>query len=678
MARMQLHSALRQFRGLLEAEHLARLSDARLLECFVRNRDERAFALLVERHGRLVWSACRQFLRHEQDVEDAYQAAFLVLVRRAASIRQGQTVACWLYRVATRIARKLNMDRAKRRQRETKASRTLESPPNQELTWKELQSLLQEELARLPEKYQAPFVLCCLEGKSKSEAARRLGWKEGTLSSRLAHARKRLQQSLSRRGIALASVLCAGELLLHNQAAPAALAHATIKAASCVLAGGATRNLLSPAVVALIEGAIKTMFVSKIKSSFAVALTVFLAASGTVALAWQRQSGTGPVNQEFAGFLATRDLDEPENKTADQSAAQSAMPIKNPWVGIASRETNAGPEVAVQFEDGHRRTYSASADSVLLSYMADNCLGGHEVLSIDMNDTNRMLLRFDLPRGGRVKKAELLLARSQSPHPIPLKPITLSFHELKESWQENKATWNRQPAFDPRSTLTAQIDPSNREYRIDVTALVRRVVEEGATNNGWLVRIDSPLPAHDPQAGGAPAGWSFHGSGCVFALDDAIRLGGKHSCRIENRNPVGSGTAMMSQAIRADNYRGQRIRLSANFKTEGLQGMATLWMRIDGDQGLLGIDKSIEEAVRGTSEWRPAHIVLDVPEESKTIRFAVLIEGAGKAWVDDLKLEAVDRSVPLTNTPARQGIDRQRKPTLPRQPVNMDFEETAK
>jgi len=76
---------------------------------------------------------------------------------------------------------------------------------------------------------------------------------------------------------------------------------------------------------------------------------------------------------------------------------------------------------------------------------------------------------------------------------------------------------------------------------------------------------------------------------------------------------------MISQTIRADDFRGQRIRLSAHFKTEGLQGMATLWMRIDGDQGLLGIDKSIEEAVRGTSEWRPAHIVLDVPEESKTI-----------------------------------------------------------
>jgi len=674
MARTQLHSALRQFRGLLEAEHLARLSDARLLECFVRNRDERAFALLVERHGRLVWSACRQFLRHEQDVEDAYQAAFLVLVRRAASIRRGQTVACWLYRVASRIARKLDMDRIKRLRRETKALRALESPPDQDLTWRELQRLLEEELGRLPEKYQAPFVLCCLEGKSKSEAARQLGWKEGTVSSRLAQARKRLQQSLSRRGIALASVLSAADLLLHDKAAPAGLAHATIKAASWVLAGGATQNLLSPGVVALIEGAIKTMFVSKIKTTITVALTVCLAATGTVAMAWQRHSGVVPLNVELAGVFTTRDFDEPENRTPDQSAARAAKPTKNPWVGIASRETNAGPEVAVQFEDGHRRTYSASADSVLLSYMGDNCLGGHEVLSIDMDDTNRMLLRFDLPRGGRVKKAELLLARSQTPHPIPPKPITLSFHELKESWQENKATWNRQPAFEPRSTLTAQIDPANREYRIDVTALVRRVVEDGATNHGWLVRIDTPLATHDPKAGGAPAGWSCHGTEYVFALDDAVRLGGKHSCRIEGRAQDASSFAMMSQTIRADDYRGQRIRLSAHFKTEGLQGMATLWMRIDGDQGLLGIDKSIDEAVRGTLDWRPAHIVLDVPEESKTIRFAVLVEGAGKAWVDNLKLEAVDRSVPLTNALVRPAVTHERKPTLPRQPVNMDFE----
>src|ERR1700758_3657117 len=100
MTRTRIQSAVRQFHGLLAAQQLGSFSDAQLLERFVRNRDESAFALLVQRHGRLVWSVCRQILRQEQDVEDAYQASFLVLVRHAASIRSGQTLACWLYRVA--------------------------------------------------------------------------------------------------------------------------------------------------------------------------------------------------------------------------------------------------------------------------------------------------------------------------------------------------------------------------------------------------------------------------------------------------------------------------------------------------------------------------------------------------------------------------------------------------
>src|SRR4029077_13416418 len=122
--------------------------------------------------------------------------------------------------------------------------------------------------------------------------------------------------------------------------------------------------------------------------------------------------------------------------------------------------------------------------------------------------------------------------------------------------------------------------------------------------------------------------------------------------RIESRSPRPSNFAMLSQTIRADDYRGERVRLTGYLKTEQLEGMATLWMRIDGADGLLGIDKTVEEAVRGTSDWRHPHIVLDVPQASKTMRFAVLVEGAGKAWIDDLKLEIVDGSVPVTNPSA--------------------------
>jgi serine/threonine-protein kinase len=160
----------------------------------------------------------------------------------------------------------------------------------------------------------------------------------------------------------------------------------------------------------------------------------------------------------------------------------------------------------------------------------------------------------------------------------------------------------------------------------------------------------------------------------VFQVDDAVRHGGACSCRIESRNSHPSSFAMMSQTIRADDYRGERVRLTGHLKTERLEGMATLWMRIDGADGLLGIDKTVEETVRGTSDWQQPHIVLDVPPSSKTIRFAVLVEGTGKAWIDDLKLEIVDLSVPLTNPSSDPRSKIERKPELPLRPVNLDFE----
>jgi RNA polymerase sigma factor (sigma-70 family) len=672
MARTQVQAALRQFRWSLQAEQLRRLSDAELLDCFVRDRNEPAFALLVERHGRLVWSACRQVLRHDEDAEDAYQAAFLVLVRRAASIRKGQTVACWLYRVASRIARDLAMDRVKRRRREAKVSRAQAAPATQEFAWQELQELLQKELAHLPEKYQAPFVLCCLDGKSKAEAARQLGWKEGTVSSRLAHARKRMQQGLARRGVALASVLCAAELLFRSQEARAGLARTAVKAASGLLAGEMIPGVVSPGVVALVEGMMKTMLFSKIKTTCLVLFGLGLAATGSAVLAWQPDARKVQPDQPDVAAFARPVFDEPGKALAEGPAAPAAQDVSPPWIGIASRETNCGPELFIQLEDGQVWTPRASADTVLLSYLPDYGLGGHECLSVDLADTNRTLLRFFLPSGAHVRKAELILSRSQSRHPFPSKPVTLAFHEVKEGWDEGKATWHCQPAFDRRPALTAQIDARAKEYRIDVTPLVRRVVEDGAANHGWLVRIHKPLAETGSKAGGPPAGWTCHGTEhYLFAVDDSVRHAGKQSCRIESRTPTPSDFAMLAQTIRADDYRGQRIRLSGFFKSHELTGMATLWMRIDSDNQLLGIDKSIEEAARGTSDWRQEHIVLDVPEDSKTIRFAVLVEGRGKAWVDDLRFEAVDRSIPLTNSSVRSGGER--KPTMPKQPVNLDF-----
>jgi RNA polymerase sigma factor (sigma-70 family) len=220
MAPTLIGTVLRHFRHLATSHAAEQLTDSQLLERYRLNHDQAAFGVLMERHGRLVWSVCRHVLRQEQDAEDAFQATFLVLALKAVSIRQAEAVGAWLYAAAYRCAMQLKRAAARRRAHEQRA-RTMAQPKTScEESWRELQALLDEELMRLPEKYRAPFVLCCLEGRSKSAAARELGWREGTVSGRLARARQRLRHRLARRGVTLSAALCGVALEQAATAAP--------------------------------------------------------------------------------------------------------------------------------------------------------------------------------------------------------------------------------------------------------------------------------------------------------------------------------------------------------------------------------------------------------------------------------------------------------------------------
>jgi RNA polymerase sigma factor (sigma-70 family) len=282
MAQAQLSPVVRHLRRLAGASPLHEQSDAQLLQHFLLHRDEAAFTALVERHGRLVLSVCRGVLHHEQDAEDAFQATFLVLARQAGSIRRTEAVGSWLYRVAHRIATKAGTAMARRRAHERRPDRLPAGEPSSEAAWRELQEVLREEVDRLPEKYRAPFVLCCLEGNSGAEAARQLGWKEGTVTGRLTLARKRLQERLARRGITLAALLCGLAVTREvNATLPRILVEQAAQAAVRVVEHGLVAGVVSEPVAALAEG---TIAGSKLKTASLLLLALGVLAAGAGAL----------------------------------------------------------------------------------------------------------------------------------------------------------------------------------------------------------------------------------------------------------------------------------------------------------------------------------------------------------------------------------------------------------
>jgi RNA polymerase sigma factor (sigma-70 family) len=276
-----LPTLLRRFRRLTEASCVGTLTDAQLLGRFLASRDEAAFEVLVWRHAAMVYGLCRRLLRHEQDAEDAFQATFLALARKAATVRNGEALASWLYKVAYRITLAARAAAGARAEREPIRS-DLPARVTEESIWRDLRPVLDEEVNRLPAKYRAAFVLCHLEGRTNEEAARQLGCPKGTVLSRLARARQRLRSRLTRRGVGLAAAVVA------VAGPPARLVGAAVDNALSVGGVGA----VSVRVAALTEGALRTMSLTKLQIAAGVLLVAGLlgvAAVGNGAFARGRE-----------------------------------------------------------------------------------------------------------------------------------------------------------------------------------------------------------------------------------------------------------------------------------------------------------------------------------------------------------------------------------------------------
>jgi RNA polymerase sigma factor (sigma-70 family) len=317
MATSQMRKVVNHLRKIVIAQNPVEESDGQLLERFIEHLDQAAFADILARHGAMVLGVCRRVLRNPHDAEDAFQATFLVLVRKAAAITSRQLLANWLYGVAYKTALKAKAAAAKQSLREKQVT-DMPEPETVERhhdVWADLQPLLDQELSGLPDKYRIPIVLCELEGKGIKEAARHLGWPQGTLAGRLARARTMLAERLSRRGVAVSSGLLVA-LLSQNTASavvPTSVASSTLQAA-CLLAAGqaAVPGALSAKVAALTDGVLNAMLLTKLKIA---ASWVLVAALGiTMGLI----AHSAPVQRQGAG--------DAEERTTERTVANSADP----------------------------------------------------------------------------------------------------------------------------------------------------------------------------------------------------------------------------------------------------------------------------------------------------------------------------------------------------------------
>jgi RNA polymerase sigma factor (sigma-70 family) len=379
-------TVLRQIDRLFERGSLSGLTEWQLLDRYASRRDESAFEALVARHGPMVLGVCRRVLDDPHAVEDAFQATFLVLVRKAGTLGERDAIGHWLYGVACRVALRARCEAARRRSREVPVGGVDVALPPIEPGRDERAHILDAELSRLPAKYRAPVVLCYLEGLTHEEAARQLHWPIGSVKGRLARARELLRTRLARHGLAPAAGLLAATTTARATAAvPESLRQATVQAGIHCAGGGAAAEVASASVVRLMEGVLSTMFLTKLKMTAAVVGTCGVLALGAWGLEQSSRGSKPPPNEKVSAAIAAnaqplRDkLDRPLSKplklqearleellkaikAATQAPGDTGVPIYVEPEGL--KEAGATIDSPVTF-DGTRVPLKTALDAAL-------------------------------------------------------------------------------------------------------------------------------------------------------------------------------------------------------------------------------------------------------------------------------------------------------------------------
>jgi RNA polymerase sigma factor (sigma-70 family) len=344
-------------------------TDGELVDLFLAERMEAAFALLVQRHGPMVLDVCQRVLGDRHAAEDAFQATFLVLVRQAASIRKKGSVASWLHVVARRLATKMRAQSAARNGHEKGSITRCSAVPLDDVTWQELRAVLDEEIGRLAEKYRAPIVLCYLEGKSYEQAASELGWPKSSLARRLARARDLLRGQLTQRGIAISASSLALWQSRKTGAAPLAarLTINLVKAATLV-AAGKTVTAGSVSMCALVSAEEALQPVMAIRGRLVVVLLAIGLAVGGVRLA-SRGAPADRFKPEAAKGAQT--------PIAENGAQKEVTPVITDLHGDPLPQGAVARLGTVRFRHGFgtRMVGFAPGGKILASGDVDLCLG---------------------------------------------------------------------------------------------------------------------------------------------------------------------------------------------------------------------------------------------------------------------------------------------------------------
>jgi RNA polymerase sigma factor (sigma-70 family) len=397
-----MNDVIRHFRRAALLHEAAGLTDGQLLECFLLRRDEAAFAALVRRHGPMVLGVCRRVLGNHHDAEDAFQATFLVLARKATSVRSREVVGHWLYGVAYRPALKAKAMTARRRANAQRMKDVTRPEGPADDAWQDLLPLLDRELDRLPERYRVAVILCDLQGMTRREAARRLNLPEGTLSGRLTRARRLLAKRLARYGPAVSGGALAA--VLSEKAASAcvtgALAASTARAAVLAAAGQAlTAGAVPARVVALTEGVVKTMFLAKLRGVVAVGLVLFVGA-GVVGLAYH--TGAAEPKQQAAPNAARPADDELEALRLEIEALRKGLRATRERVKTLEGEVQAlkAKDAAAPQQQGAGGNSVGRVQLDLAPYMVEH---------INLSDGLRTLLLAEVGVNDPLAEAEAAL-----------------------------------------------------------------------------------------------------------------------------------------------------------------------------------------------------------------------------------------------------------------------------